>query len=127
MAFAKAEHGLSERQACKLLELGRSSYRYEPELDRNEKLRDALIDLARQKPRYGYRRLAVLLREQGWEASTNRVQRIYKAEKLAVRRLKRKRLRQWRFRPSRTAIRRQGEQDSGVKPNSNRSEATLVF
>jgi hypothetical protein len=33
----------------------------------------------------------------------------------------------WRFRPSRTAIRRQGEQDSGVKPNSNRSEATLVF
>jgi GNAT superfamily N-acetyltransferase len=33
----------------------------------------------------------------------------------------------WRFRRSRTVIRRQVEQDSGVKPNSNRSEATLVF
>jgi hypothetical protein len=33
----------------------------------------------------------------------------------------------WRFRRSRTAFRRQVEQDSGVKPNSNRSEATLVF
>jgi putative transposase len=94
VAFAKAEHGLSERQACKLLDLDRSSYRYEPEPDRNDQLRDALIDLARQKPRYGYRRLAVLLREQGWEAGTNRVHRIYKAENLAVRRLKRKRLRQ---------------------------------
>jgi len=33
----------------------------------------------------------------------------------------------WRFRRRRTPFRRQGEQDSGVKPNSNRSEATLVF
>ncbi|HEU0121053.1 MAG TPA: IS3 family transposase [Bryobacteraceae bacterium] len=77
---------MSERPACKLLEWDSSSYRYERELDRNEKLRDALIELARQKPRYGYRGLAVLLREQGWEASTHRVHRIYKAEKLAVRR-----------------------------------------
>jgi putative transposase len=56
-------------------------------------LREALLELARQKPRYGYRRLWVLLRErQGWKVSIGRVHRLYKKEGLMVRRLKRKRL-----------------------------------
>jgi hypothetical protein len=48
---------LSERTACKLLGVERSSYRYEPRPDRNLALREELVKLARQKPRYGYRRL----------------------------------------------------------------------
>jgi putative transposase len=52
-----AEHQLSERHACKLLELDRTTYRYERQPDRNSELREALVALARQKPRYGYRRL----------------------------------------------------------------------
>ena len=55
MAFVSAEFRLSERTACKLLGLERSSYRYEPRPDRNAELREALLQLARQKPRYGYR------------------------------------------------------------------------
>jgi putative transposase len=92
VALVMAEHGLSERQACKLLELDRTTYRYEPRPDRNAGLRQAMIELARQKPRYGYRRLGVLLARRGWPANPKRVYRLYRQEHLAVRRLKRKRV-----------------------------------
>jgi putative transposase len=65
VAFAVAEHRVSERTACKLLEVDRSSYRYEPRPDRDTELREELLKLARQKPRYGYRRLHVLLERRG--------------------------------------------------------------
>jgi hypothetical protein len=55
------EFSYSERAACKLLGMDRTSYLYEPKPDRNEMLRQDLNELARQKPRYGYRRLHVLL------------------------------------------------------------------
>lgn len=51
VAFVMAEFAYSERQACKLLDLDRSSYRYEARPDRNIELREQLITLARQKPR----------------------------------------------------------------------------
>ena len=82
----------SERKACKLLSVDRTTYRYQPRPDHNAELRDQLIALARQKPRYGYRRLCVLLERSGFQASPQRVYRIYSSEHLAVRRLKRKRL-----------------------------------
>jgi len=86
------EHHYSEREACKLLSVDRTSYRYQPRPDHNAELRSKLIALARQKPRYGYRRLCVLLERSGSAASPQRVYRIYSEEHLAVRRLKRKRL-----------------------------------
>ena len=92
VALVMAEHGLGERSACRLLEVDRSTYRYEPRPDRNAKLREALLLLAREQPRYGYRRLWALLVRQGWEVDGKRVHRLYKAEGLMVRRLKRKRL-----------------------------------
>jgi len=70
----------------------RGSYRYEPRPDRNGPLREALVSLARQKPRYGYRRLHALLERGEHPASVMRIYRLYRAEGLAVRRLKRKRL-----------------------------------
>ena len=87
-----AEYGVSERRACKLLEMDRSSYRYEPQEDRNAALREELIRLARQKPRYGYRRLQALLGRRGERVNHKRLYRIYREEHLAVRRLRRKRL-----------------------------------
>ena len=92
MAFISVEFRLSERTACKLLGVERSSYRYEPRPDRNIELREALVKLARQKPRYGYRRLHVLLKRRGHEVNVKRVYRLYLEERLAVRRRKRKRL-----------------------------------
>ena len=61
MAFACQQFEVSERRACKLLGVDRGSYRYEPRPDRNVGLREALVTLARQKPRCGYRRLHGLL------------------------------------------------------------------
>jgi putative transposase len=86
------EFEMSERQACKLVGLDRSSYRYEPRADHNASLRQELIDLARHRARYGYRRLHALLAQRGERASVQRVYRLYKQAGLAVRRLKRKRL-----------------------------------
>jgi len=56
VAFARERYRVSERRACKLLGMDRGSYRYEPRPDRNAELREALVALARQKPRFGYRR-----------------------------------------------------------------------
>src|ERR1043166_8747075 len=81
------QFGMSERRACRLVELDRSSYRYEPRADHNAELRQELVKLARQKPRYGYRRLHGLLNKRGHSA-----QRMYREERLMVRRLRRKRL-----------------------------------
>jgi putative transposase len=92
VAFVMQEFRCSQRRACELLEVDRSSYRYEPQPDHNTELRQSIMELARQKPRYGYRRLHALLARRGDRASVQRVYRIYKRAGLAVRRLSRKRL-----------------------------------
>jgi putative transposase len=92
VAFAIEQYPITERRACKLVGLDRSSYRYEPRSDHNQELRQDLVSLARQKPRYGYRRLHALLTRRGFPASAQRVYRLYRTEGLMVRRLTRKRL-----------------------------------
>jgi putative transposase len=69
VALVSAEFRLSERRACKLMGIDRASYRYEPQPDRNAELRQELVKLARQKPRYGYRRLHAVLERRGAERS----------------------------------------------------------
>jgi putative transposase len=51
VAFACERFQVSERRACKVLGMDRSSYRYEPRPDHNAELRQELVELARQKPR----------------------------------------------------------------------------
>lgn len=92
VAFVEQEKGLSERRACRLLELDRSSYRYEAVADGDAELRGKLLELARQKLRYGYRRLHVLLQRQGQAVNVKRVYRLYREAGLMVRRQRRKRL-----------------------------------
>lgn len=92
VAFAIEQFSITERRVCKLVGLDRSSYRYEPKPDHNAALRQELLSLARQKPRYGYRRLHAILTRRGFPVSAQRVYRLYRAEGLMVRRLKRKRL-----------------------------------
>jgi putative transposase len=71
-----AEHALAERYACTLLEVDRSTYRYEPRPDGNAQLRETLLLLAKQQPRCSYRRLWVLLMRQGWDVDVKRVHRL---------------------------------------------------
>jgi putative transposase len=86
------DFGYSERVACKQLEMDRTSYRFAPKPDCNEKLRQDLNELARQKPPYGFRRLHLLLRRRRWTVNRKRLYRLCREENLLVRRLRRKRL-----------------------------------
>lgn len=83
---------MSERRACGLLGVWRSSCRYRRRPDRNEKLREHLIELAHERPRFGYRRLGVLLSREGQHINHKRLFRVYRAAGLSVKRNRRKRL-----------------------------------
>ena len=83
---------LSERRACGLLAVWRSSWRYRRRRYEDPLLRERLRELAYQRRRFGYRRLHVLLRREGWLVNHKRVYRLYREEGLAVRRRKRKRV-----------------------------------
>jgi putative transposase len=85
-------HGLSERRACGLVGIKRSSCRYAGRRPEWGGLRGRLRELAQERRRFGYRRLTVLLRREGWTVNHKRVYRLYREEGLAVRRRKRKRI-----------------------------------
>jgi putative transposase len=87
----RAEFAFSERHACELMSIPRSSCRYQSRRD-DSALRVRLIELAHEKPRFGYRRLHILLRRAGERINHKRVQRVYRAAGLCVRRIRRKRL-----------------------------------
>ena len=90
-SWVRESHDVSERRACDLIDLQRSTFRYRSRRD-DEGLKDALLELASRWPRFGYRRLHALLLRAGWEVNHKRVYRLYRSEGLAVRR-KRKRKR----------------------------------
>jgi len=83
------EHSrLSERRACGLLAVWRSSWRYRRRRREDPLLRQRLRELAHERRRFGYRRLQVLLGREGWRVNHKRVYRLYREEGLAVRRRK---------------------------------------
>ncbi len=84
--------GLSERRACQLVGMMRSSYRYAVQRRESAGLRERLRGLAQERRRFGYRRLTVLLRREGWAVNHKRVYRLYRQEGLGVRRRKGKRI-----------------------------------
>ena len=86
----QAKYAFTARRACGLLLVPVSSFRYKAQR-RDDGLNEHLVELARQKPRYGYRRLHVLLERDGEHVNHKRVHRIYREEGLALRRKKRKR------------------------------------
>ena len=83
------QYAFSERRACGLMMVAVSSYRYQPRHS-DEPLRTRLVELAREKPRFGYRRLHVLLRRTGEAVNHKRVHRVYREAGLCIRRKKRK-------------------------------------
>ena len=92
VAYAQEQLGFSQRRACRLVGAGRSTVRYRRRPRDDGALRDRLRHLAVQRPRFGYRRLHVLLRREGIIVNHKRVERLYREEGLAVRRRTRKAL-----------------------------------
>ena len=70
-------HSFSERLACELVDVARSSRRYEPRRPEPPELRDRLGALASERPRFGYRRLKILLDREGFPVNHKRGYRLY--------------------------------------------------
>jgi putative transposase len=93
VGYAQERFGLSPRRACRLVRSARSTIRYQRRgRGADEALRARLKELAVQRPRFGYRRLHILLRREGIVVNHKRIARLYREEGLAVRRRIRKSL-----------------------------------
>src|SRR5260370_40590959 len=86
-AVARLRGGLemSERRACTIVAADRKMIRYRSRRPPDTELRARLRDLANQRRRFGYRRLFILLRDQGEPSGLNRIYRLYREEGLPLR------------------------------------------
>ena len=93
MSYTIEQYRISERRACRLAGISRTSRRYQPATKRDTGLRERIRELARERQRFGHLRLTILLRREGWVANHKKVYRICREEQLLVPRRRRRRLR----------------------------------
>jgi putative transposase len=77
------------RRVCGLMSIAVSSFRYRSRRN-DERLRERLVTLAREKPRYGYRRLQELMDRDGERVNHKRLYRVYRAAGLCLKGKKRR-------------------------------------
>lgn len=77
-----ADHGFSGRRACRLVGGNRSAWQYGPLRGKDGAVRERMRKLANERRRFGYRRLAILLRREGKSMD---LRRLYRGERLTVR------------------------------------------
>lgn len=78
-------YGLATQRACQLVKQARSTQYYRSVKDPQTVLRQRMREIAQVRVRYGYRRLHVMLKREGWRISRNRVYRLYAEEQLQLR------------------------------------------
>ena len=81
----RATWGVSARRACSVLQAGRSSYHYKARRRSQAGLSQRIKEIAETRVRYGYRRIHVLLRREGWQVNAKRVWRLYREMGLQLR------------------------------------------
>lgn len=86
MSWAIEEKSYSQRRACALIGLAPKVYRHRRQPADDEALRERLRALANERRRFGYRRLHLLLEREGLHVNHKRLYRIYREERLVVRR-----------------------------------------
>jgi len=79
------EHGVSQRRACEVLEVDRSSVRYKNIRPDDADLRKAMKEVAAERRRFGYRRIHIMLERQGIRMNLKKLRRLYREEGLQVR------------------------------------------
>jgi putative transposase len=85
-AYLQSTYEMSQRRACRVISTDRTSGRYRAIRPDDGALRERLKVLAQERRRFGYRRLHVLLGREGHAVNKKRVQRLYREERLTVRR-----------------------------------------
>ena len=81
----REQYRISERRACHVVHICHTVYRYRSIRDEQVALRLRINEIAGVRVRYGYKRIHVLLRREGWSVNHKRVYRIYCAEGLNLR------------------------------------------
>jgi putative transposase len=90
VGYLQATYARAQRRACRAIRAHRTAIRYRRRARADEaQLRDRLRTVAAQRPRWGYRRLHVLLKRELGRINRKRVSRLYRREGLAIRRRKR--------------------------------------
>ncbi len=79
-------HGVSQRRACSAIGADRTSVRYRSRRPDDRAIRDRLRELAAERRRFGYRRLHILLNREGIRLNHKKLRRLYREERLQVRR-----------------------------------------
>lgn len=85
MCWLQDTFGISQRRGCRLMELCRASARYRVRRHDQSVLVRRIREIAASRVRYGYLRIHVLLRREGWKVNRKRVYRLYKQEGLSLR------------------------------------------
>lgn len=86
VAYVKETRKVSQRRACRLLGVERSLVRHRFKRPPDTALRERLKSLAAERRRFGYRRLAIFVRREGFACNIKKIHRIYKEENLMVKR-----------------------------------------
>ena len=79
------QHGVSQRRACEVLSIDRSNVRYRSVRPDDADIREAMKLVASERRRFGYRRIHVMLDRQGIVMNLKKLRRLYREEKLTVR------------------------------------------
>jgi putative transposase len=85
VAHVCERHGVSQRRACEVLSIDRSSLRYRSIRPDDAHIREAMKLVASERRRFGYRRIHVMLGRQGIVMNLKKLRRLYREEKLTVR------------------------------------------
>jgi putative transposase len=83
--YVVSHHRISQRRACRLVKQHRSNQYYRSVKDPRHDLRLRMREIAKVRVRYGYRRVHVLLRREGWQVGRNQAYRLYREEGLPLR------------------------------------------
>ena len=94
--LVRSQMKVSERRVCRVLGQHLFTQRRLPQgrADKQHLIAD-MIELTRQHGRYGYRRIAALLRDAGWQVNDKRVERLWRGERLKVPMIQPKKGRLW--------------------------------
>ena len=79
----QARYGASERQVCFALQISRSSFRYRSVAADDSALRLRIREITEARVHYGYRRVHVMLRREGWRDNHKRIYRLYREQGLS--------------------------------------------